>query len=77
MNTYELEIHFDDNGYAIREPVHRHIECDESSLEDYLGMIANRGVLIGDEYNGEFIPGRRILYIEVKFLEKIQRNVEM
>jgi hypothetical protein len=83
MNTYELEIHLKTKGLEIEltngnkingpsDPIYHHLECEEYALETYLGKITSFGVLIEHEDHKKFIPGNRIDYINVKFLERAQ-----
>jgi hypothetical protein len=75
MNTYELEIIMKDSD--LTDNYHHHIECEGEELKENLYDISIYGVLVcvkEDEYC--YLPGNRITRINVKFLEKIQRNVE-
>jgi hypothetical protein len=79
MNTYELEIFVKDEHLSNYEQdaKHHHIECEADELKENLYEISSYGILLNSE-NDEYLylPGNRIRAIKVKFLEKIQRNVE-
>ena len=73
MNTYELEIIMKDAD--LTDNYHYYIECEEEELKENLYDISIYGVLLKEnEYC--YLPGNRIKRINIKFLEKIQRNVE-
>lgn len=77
MNTYELEIIMKDFFNGENAPYHYHIECESSELKEKLYEISTYGVLLNvkdDEYY--YLPGNEIKKIHIKFLEKIQRNIE-
>jgi len=71
MNTYELEIHIDQR-YTEPRLHHLHIDCEDSSLKEHLYRICTQGFLVDVGYDKRYIPGNRIIDIEVKILEKVQ-----
>ncbi len=73
MNTYELEIYLNQKGKHVvfEEPIHHYVECEEHMVESHLVNITTKGFFVdGDSL--VYIPGHRIDFINVKFLEKQQ-----
>jgi len=72
MNTYELEIYLIQKLEVVAPPIHQYIECEEHMLKSHLSEITNQGFFLDQEDSRYYFPGRRIEYINVKFLEKQQ-----
>ena len=70
MNTYELEINFNQTTTDIKS-VYQHIDCDETTLLEHLGKITTQGVLIHVDDKRRFMPHHTILNIDVTTLEKV------
>lgn len=70
MNTYELEINIDQR-YTEPRLYHYHIDCEETSLKEHLYKISTQGFLIDVGYDKKYVPGNRIVDINVKILEKV------
>lgn len=71
MNTYELEIHIDQR-YTEPRSHHYHIDCEEHVLKDHLDRICSQGFMIDVGHDRKYIPGHRIVDIDVKILERVQ-----